>query len=319
MTNRLGRRPMTPSRRRRIPWRLIVVIGLVCVALGAGALATNAAGARDRFERLVIKVEDFFAGPVPDRTTKPTITITPPPSADASPPPSAEPVASRQPGEPAPTLTPAPVREAVDVKIIPNAEAVFAHEVRDDWCAPAGVQMVLAAHGVGNVSDDFQREIAGRVREWESRSDSLNGRWGPAAMVLALEAYGVPGYEIHAWATRGDAVRDAAVHMARTGAPSILLAWRGAHTWIMTGYTADADPLVFPDAVVTGIYVNDPWFPWVSSIWGPSDPPGTIQDDAEMRRNFLPWERPEGKYPDRDGKWIIVVPTVALDTWTAPG
>jgi hypothetical protein len=110
VTNRLGRRPMTPSRRRRIPWRLIVVIALVCVALGAGALATNAAGARDRFERLVIKVEDFFAGPVPDRTTKPTITITPPPSADASPPPSAEPVASRQPGEPAPTLTPAPVR-----------------------------------------------------------------------------------------------------------------------------------------------------------------------------------------------------------------
>ena len=30
---------------------------------------------------------------------------------------------------------------------------------------------------------------------------------------------------------------------------------------------ADADPLVFPDAVMTGIYVNDPWFPWVSSIW----------------------------------------------------
>ncbi len=311
---------MTPSRRRRrISWRLLAVIALACVALGVGALATNAAGARDRFERLVIKVEDFLAGPVPDRTTKPTITITPPPSAGPSDEPSGAPASSGEPREPSdPPPTPAPVREAVDVRIIDNPEAVFAHEVRDDWCAPAGVQMVLAAHGVGNTSDDFQREIAGRVREWESKADSLNGRWGPAAMVLALEAYGVPGYEIHAWTTRGDAVRDAAVHMARTGAPSILLAWRGAHTWIMTGYTADADPLVFPDAVMTGIYVNDPWYPWVSSIWGPSDPPGTIQDDAEMRRNFLPWQRPEGKYPDRDGKWIIVVPTIPLEGWAGP-
>jgi hypothetical protein len=31
-----------------------------------------------------------------------------------------------------------------------------------------------------------------------------------------------------------------------------------------------------------------------------------------MRRNFLPWRRPEGKYPDRDGKFLIVVPTVAV-------
>jgi hypothetical protein len=137
-------------------------------------------------------------------------------------------------------------------------------------------------------------------------------------MVLALEAYGVHGYEIHAWTSRGDAVRDAAVHMARTGAPAVLLAWRGAHTWIMTGYTADADPLVFPDAVMTGMYVNDPWYPWVSSIWGPSDPPGTWQDDAEMRRNFLPWERPEGRYPDRDGKWIIIVPTIPIPGWIDP-
>ena len=29
-----------------------------------------------------------------------------------------------------------------------------------------------------------------------------------------------------------------------------------------------------------------------------------------MRRNYLPWKRPEGRYPDRDGRWIIVAPTV---------
>jgi hypothetical protein len=52
----------------------------------------------------------------------------------------------------------------------------------------------------------------------------------------------------------------------------------------------------------------------VSSIWGPSDPPGTFQDEAEMVRNFLPWRRPEGKYPDRDGRFIVMIPTIPLDT-----
>jgi hypothetical protein len=95
-------------------------------------------------------------------------------------------------------------------------------------------------------------------------------------------------------------------------APVIIIAWRGAHTWIMSGFKANADPAIFDDAVVSGTYILDPWYPRISSIWGPSDPPGTFQNSAEMVRNFLPWKRPEGKYPDRDGKFIIIVPTIPL-------
>jgi len=96
----------------------------------------------------------------------------------------------------------------------------------------------------------------------------------------------------------------------QTNSPALLLAWRGAHTWVMTGFRADADPRIFGNAKVTGAYIDDPWFPWNSSIWGQSDPPGTFQDKSEMVRNFLPWKRPEGHYPDRDGKFIVLIPTV---------
>jgi hypothetical protein len=78
----------------------------------------------------------------------------------------------------------------------------------------------------------------------------------------------------------------------------------------MSGYRADADPTVFDDARVFGAYILDPWYPWVSSLWGASDPPGTFQNASEMNRNFLPWKRPEGRYPDRDGKFIVVIPTI---------
>ena len=298
----------TARRRRRPPPRpRFAVVGallLVIVAFGAlgfGTVATNAFGAGDLYERVVAKIDRVLAGPVPDRSTRPTVAVTPPP---ATPAPTLSPGAS---ATPSPTLPP---RAPVDVEILDDPKADFAHQVDKDWCAPAGVQMTLAALGKADTSEAFQAKLASRVREWESYADSHNGDWGPAAMALALHEYGAPGYEIRAYKSRGDAVRDAAIAITKTQSPAILLAWRGAHTWVMTGYRADADPMIFADAKMTGAYILDPWYPWNSSIWGQSDPPGAFQDWPEMERNFLPWKRPEGKYADRDGKYIILVPTV---------
>ncbi len=197
--------------------------------------------------------------------------------------------------------------------LLRHPERWFISEWDNEWCAVAGTQMVLAIHGKAELTVAFQKSLASRIGEWESRRDSRNGGWGPSAMVAALEAHGVHGYEVRAYDTRQDAMRDAAVAISGLHAPVILLTWRGAHTWVMTGYRADADPAVFPDARVTGAYILDPWYPRVSSIWGPSDPPGAFQDLAEMRRNYLVWDRPEGRYEERDGLFIAVMPTRPLD------
>ena len=303
-----------PSRLRRF---LVGVVGVAFVGatLTTLAVATDTFGAGEMWLRVVNRVERFMAGPVPDRPTIATVKVTePPPETEA---PTAVP-ATAAPGEsaastpdPTPTPTPKPKRKKVDVDILSNPERVFAHEIRKDWCAPAGVQMVLASLGLADTSNATQREIAGRVHEWEARSDSLNGEWGPAAMALALDAYGAKGYEVRAFDTMTHALRDAGVAIKKTKSPAILLAWRGAHTWVMTGYRADADPAVFRDSKITGAYILDPWYPDISSIWGPSNPPGFFTTFAELRENFLPWKRPEGKYPDRDGLFITVVPTKA--------
>lgn len=314
------------DRRRRPSVRRIVLLAVVAGALVATfAVSTDAFGAGSLFERAVDKIDRFIAGPVPDRPTAQTILVTPPPLTAA---PTVAPSPSPRPSDgtdgttgsptvapsptPAPTPTPTPARVPVDLDIAADPEAVFAHQLTKLWCVPAALQMTLAFLGKADTSEAFQREMQSRVREWESFSDSRNGKWGPSAMVLALEAYGAPGYQVRAYQTREDALRDAAVAIETTGSPVILLAWRGAHTWVMTGFRADADPRLFRDATVEGTYVLDPWYPWVSTIWGPSDPPGTFQDQSEMERNYLPWKRPEGNYPDRDGLFIAVVPTMAV-------
>ena len=310
---RLRVRPHRRRSRLKVVLITVLVLGLVGGVATTAAVATDTLGAGNLFEKVVSRIERFLVGPPPDRPTLPTVAVTPrPASPSPSPTPTPRPPASGQPpATPAPTPTPVP-RVAVDVDILPNPEAVFAHELRDDWCAPAGVTMVLAATGNGAPTEARQREIASRVREWESYADSRNGNWGPAAMALALDAYGAKGYEIRAYDTRQDALRGSAVAISQTNSPAVLLSWRGAHTWVMSGYRANADPVVFDDAVITGAYILDPWYPWTSSIWGKSDPPGAFQNTAEMNRNFLEWKRPEGKYPDRDGKFIVLIPTIPL-------
>jgi hypothetical protein len=314
------------SRARRLAayWPLALVLAIAGTSMGVGAVATNAFGAGDRFDGLVARIDRFLAGPVPDRSSRPTVTVTEPPiaQATATPRPTARPTdpgSSASPGAPVvtpapePTPTPPPPREPVDVDVVDDPEAVFAHQDTKDWCAVAGVAMVLDIHGRVNATPAFQRELAGRVKEWESWDDSHNGNWGPAAMALALEAYGVPGYEVRAYESRGFALRDAARQISTTGAPVILLTWRGAHTWVMTGYRADADPLAFRDPQISGAYILDPWYPSVSNIWGPSNPPGFFTTIDELVDNYLRWQRPEGAYPDRDGMFIAVVPTLPLE------
>lgn len=289
--------------------RLLRRFGIVflVVALGSsGAVASDAFGAGAVWQKVLDRVDRVLAGPVPDRPSLATVIVTPPPTDPPARLITAAPGATpTQAPQPLPTIA----RVPVDVEIVRDPEAVFAHEIRNTWCSPAGIQMTLAVLGLADISAEFQREVAGRVHEWETLDDSHNGAWGPAAMAEALAAYGAPGYEIRAYSTREQALHDAAVAISTTEAPAILLAWRGAHTWVMTGYRADADPRLFPDAVISGTYILDPWYPSISSIWGPSDPPGTFQDKAEMERNFLPWKRPEGKYPDRDGRFIVLIPT----------
>ena len=305
------------ERRLSLPWRVLAMLLAALLVLGASAIWTNALGVGDRFERLVARVEAFI-DPPPDRATLPTVVVTPRPTASATPEPTPEPTAAQT---AAPTPMPTPARVPVDVQLAEDPEAVFTSQITEKDCAVAGTQMVLTVLGLGNASNEFQTAIHDRIGEWESWDDSHNGGWGPAAVSLALAAYGAHGYEVRAYDVYTDALRDSAIAISRTEMPVVMFPWWGAHTWVMTGYRADADPTIFPDATVSGAYILDPWYPRVSSIWGASDPPGNFEDLAELERNWPAyqgppgyeqigpgWTRPEGAYPGRDGKFVILLP-----------
>jgi hypothetical protein len=302
-------------RRRRNPWGPIFgVLLVVAILIAAGAIATNAFGLGERWENLVDRVA-LIVDPPPDKSIPPEALFTDPPAATPTPIATAAPPSSgsQKPGRtqrPSPTPTPLPARTPIDLKLPFKPATAEVTQLTNDWCAVAATQVVLAADGLTDNSDATQREIASRIDEWESRRDSHNGGWGPAAIAAALDAYGAKGYEVRVYQSRQSAMRDGARQLKITKAPVVIIAWRGAHAWVMTGFKADADPTIFPDATIEGAYIYDPWYPdWKSSIWKPSLGPGAFHDWENLQENFLPWQRPEGSYPGRDGNFILVVPT----------
>jgi hypothetical protein len=313
--------PLPTARSLRLRRRYLLLAPVLALAIGFGAVWTNAFGAADRLDLFLARVSSTLRL-TPDLPGQETVVITPEPTASPTPVPPATP--SDRPSDAPATATPepTPVREPVDVDIVDDPQAVFASQATDKWCAVAGTQMVLAILGLGDNSVAFQEQIAGRIGEWESWEDSHNGGWGPAAVKRALDAYGARGYEVRAYASYTDALRDSAIAISSFEKPVVMFPWWGAHTWVMTGYRADADPTVFGDAKIRGAYILDPWYPRFSSIWGQSDGPGNFENLSELERNWPVhqgppgyesigpgWTRPEGAYPDRDGRFVVLIPT----------
>jgi hypothetical protein len=182
----------------------------------------------------------------------------------------------------------------------------YAGEYTDTWCVPAAMQTSMNIMDVGSdKSKATQRNIFNLGR---SLAPAPDGAVEPEGWAAGLTELGYGKYEVRTAPTIRQAVQMAAVQMRLTNRPVGLLTWRGAHSWVMSGFTATADPAVNDKFRVLGIYAEDVWWPRISTIWGASNPPDTLVDVYDLDIDYLPWKRPRGSYPDKDGLYVLVVP-----------
>ena len=197
----------------------------------------------------------------------------------------------------------------------------FVSQYTKYWCIGASMQMMLNVIGV---TDDEKRASQERymriarsmgpslrqVDHGQSNSGTLGGA-GSGGWARGLVELGAGRYEERALEGYGTAVRAAAYAVRTTNRPVGLIVWRGAHAWVMTGFTATADPLTDPDYRVTGIYVQDPWYPRVSSIWGPGQKPNRWLSIKALKGDFLP--RRGGRWhAELAGKFVLVLPVLPI-------
>lgn len=146
----------------------------------------------------------------------------------------------------------------------------------------------------------------------ERQGASVRG-WATGLNILGAGPYRLVGTD-----TIEAALLAAARAMRQTGKPVGLLMWRGRHAWVMSGFRATGDPLA-AGTQITDAIVEDPLYPFGSSVWGPSPAPGSTLSVAELGRQFVP-RRSSSRWGMQylSGKYVLVLPYV-LDTRTQRG
>jgi len=284
---------------RLLAWFVGLVI-LVLAFVPTGMLALDWLG--PAAAATAVSIGSLAPGSAVRASPTPAATVPVSPGATPMPTPVPTPVST-----PVPSASPAP--PAGPFAMDTYRRGVFVSEETKISCASAAIQIVVNLVGPRiDTSTAFQRRITSLAADFTTRDDSSNGGWGPAGMAAAItHLSGVP-YELRIATSREAALRLAATAIRASGRPVVLLVWRGAHAWVMTGFTATLDPRATASFTLTAARILDPWFPRVSSIWGPSALPDASHDPANLIRNYLAWKRPEGPYPGRDGRFLLLVP-----------
>jgi hypothetical protein len=222
------------------------------------------------------------------------------------------------PASPPPSSAPAPlpVRPMPQAKQARGPFAINLYESRDfatqvlkHYCVPGAMQTMMNVMDRG--AKRASRAIQDRLYRLARRlsTDRLRGQGAePEGWARGLGRLGYGKFEVLVEKTRAAAIRDAALALRTTGRPVGLLVWRGAHAWVMVGFRSTADPAVTSDFTVTHVRIVDVWYPRVSSIWGASVKPSTLIPVAKLKEDYLRWRRPLMRYPDKDGKFVLIVP-----------
>ena len=220
---------------------------------------------------------------------------TPSAAASGSPGPSAGPSA-------AVTPTPKPGPFSMDL----YQAGDYVGELTDTWCVAAAMQTSM---NIMDTGADRSRDLQTRLfKLGRSIAPAPDGAAEPEGWAQGLAQLGYGNYEVQTAGSIRAAVRLAARQIRLTGRPAGLMVWRGAHSWVMSGFDATADPAAGGDYTVTAVNIEDVWYPRLSSIWGYSRPPDASYLVDDLSIDYLPWKRPKGTYPDKDGKYVLVVP-----------
>lgn len=183
-------------------------------------------------------------------------------------------------------------------------------------CLPATMQVMInmMRDGPVDTTREYQEYLYALARTFLIEP-CVNCDTGaqPEGWALGLNAEGFGPYEMAILPTMDEAIHLAARQLRVTNKPVGLLMWRGAHAWAMSGFESDIDPLVSDDFTVSGIFVEDVWFPRISTIWGPSDPPDTLVGMDRLGVDFRKYRRPREVHPDKDGQYVLIVPVAAGD------
>ena len=186
----------------------------------------------------------------------------------------------------------------------------FVGELNDTWCIPAAMQTSM---NIMNVWPDTTYDTQAKLFNLAySIAGGTYGGADPAGWAAALTQLGYGKFQVGSRAKMDDAVKTVVKQIRKTQRPAGLLVWYGWHSWVVSGFTATADPLVDASFTVLSLRIEDVWYPRRSNLWnqardGYSRPPDSDVAVRLLPADYKPWGQGS---TTRGGKYVFVIPVV---------
>ncbi len=175
------------------------------------------------------------------------------------------------------------------------------------WCTAASIQIVRnIVSGKRDHTTANQRRYFNWMRGHNRYRLPLSAGVDAQGWAAGFRHYIDGRYRLIASTTFDSALRLAVIRLRKTNLPVGVTVSRGNHAWILTGFTATADPAATSNFRVTSVRVTGPLY-GLQSKNGYDMKPNTKLTVAQFRRFFTPW-RYAPKRMVWDGRYISIQP-----------
>lgn len=166
---------------------------------------------------------------------------------------------------------------------------VYSMQATWTWCTAASVQIMrnIVSDGADHRSAS-QAQFFAFMRASNRYQQHDHRGVDPQGFLAGLRRFVDPGYALVASATFESAVRSAVTRLRVTGKPVALIVAAGRHAWVLTGFTATADPARTTAFQVVSVRIVGPLY-GRQSINGYDPPPDTTISYAALRKFLLPY------------------------------
>jgi len=174
---------------------------------------------------------------------------------------------------------------------------VYSMQATWTWCTAASVQIIRnilldQTHHSATQQGQFFAYMRAANRYQQPSHRAVD----PQGFLAGLRHFVDPSYTLVASPTFDAAVRSAVTELRRTGEPVALIVAAGRHAWVLTGFTATADPALTTSFAVVSVRVVGPLY-GRQSVGGYDSPPDTSLSFAALRGFLLPYRFPFATTP----------------------
>ncbi len=181
----------------------------------------------------------------------------------------------------------------------------FTTQATSLWCTAADVQIARnLVFGQADHSATSQRRYFDWMRVRNRYTIPVSDGVDPQGWALGLARFVDARYRIVTSTSFANALRSAVRRLRQTSRPVALLVDRGNHGWLLTGFSATADPAATSAFSVTSVRVVGPLW-GLQSRNGYDMPPNTAISPARLATFLTPWHYPRTRMM-WEGRWVTI-------------